>query len=35
MEKKALFIEVSAYKDGKLLFSWNNDDLDEFIQDGI
>jgi hypothetical protein len=33
--KKALSIEQSAYKDGKLPSSWNDDDLDNFILDGM
>jgi hypothetical protein len=33
--KKALSIEKSVYKDGKLPSGWSDDDLDEFILDGM
>jgi hypothetical protein len=33
--KKALAIEKSAYKDGKLPSGWNDDDLDGFVLDGM
>jgi hypothetical protein len=33
--KKALSIEQSAYKDGKLPSGWNDEDLDCFILDGM
>ena len=33
--KKALSFEQSAYKDGKVPSGWNNDDLDDYILDGM
>ena len=33
--KKALSVELSAYKDGKLPSGWNDEDLDKFILDGM